>query len=145
MKKMIITLAVAVSSLFAFAGEGNVNSEVLNAFNKEFTTATDVQWTTKDNYYRADFVFNGQYVSAFYSTDSELMGLTRNISSLELPLKLQAKLRKSYSAYWISDLFEVSNNNGTRYYITVENADTKIILQSTDNNSWTEFKKTAKS
>ncbi|MEI9944203.1 MAG: hypothetical protein WDN26_08240 [Chitinophagaceae bacterium] len=143
MKKMIITLAVAVSSLFAFAGEGNVvNAEVLNAFNKEFTGATDVQWTSRDNYFRANFVFNDQYVSAFYSADGEMMGLTRNISSLQLPIKLQTKLKKSYSNYWISDLFEVSNNDGTKYYITVEDADTKIILQSTDYNSWT---KTAKS
>lgn len=143
---MIVTLAVAVSSLFAFAGEGNtVSSEVLNAFNKEFTNATEVQWTEADNYYRANFVFNGQYISAFYSMEGELMGLTKNISSLDLPVKLQTGLKKNYSNYWISDLFEMSNNDGTRYFITVESADTKIILQSTDYNSWTVFKKSTKS
>jgi hypothetical protein len=146
MKQMILTLAVALSSVFAFAGEenANVDAQVLNAFKSEFVTAKDVKWTTSSTYYKASFVFNSQYVSAFYSLDGELMGLTRNITSLELPVKLQSGLRKSYSKYWISELFETSNNDGTRYYVTLENADQKIILKSTGNNTWEVFKKITK-
>ena len=39
MKKIIIMLAIAISSLTAFAGEENVSSTVLNVFNKEFAGA----------------------------------------------------------------------------------------------------------
>ncbi|MGZ5218902.1 MAG: hypothetical protein ACXWV6_03975 [Chitinophagaceae bacterium] len=143
MKKIIIMLAIAISSLTAFAGEENVSSTVLNAFNKEFAGAKEVQWTSADNYYKAGFVFNGQNVTAFYQLDGELIAMTRNISSLELPISLQTNLKNNYSKYWISDLFEISNNEGTSYYITLENADSKIVLKS-DSNKWNTFKKMAK-
>ncbi len=122
MKKIIVTLAIALSTLSSFAGEVKVSSKVLDAFNSSFASATEITWTSTSNYYKASFVFNEQHVFAFYSADGELMGLTRNISSLDLPLTLQTSLKKDYSNYWISDLFEVSNSEGTGYYITVENA-----------------------
>jgi len=145
MKKIIMTLAIAISSVAAFAAEENVSKNVLNAFNKEFNGAKEVKWTAFADYYRAAFVLNDQYISAFYGRGGELLALTRNISSLNLPLNLQTSLRNDYAGYWISDLFEVSNSEGTQYYITVEKADTKIVLRSGDNTSWNVFKKTAKS
>jgi hypothetical protein len=144
MKKMIMTLAIALITLSSFAGEENVSSRVLDAFKTEFTGAKDVEWTTGSNYYKASFLFNGQHVYAFYDLDGELMGVTRYISSLDLPISLQADLKKGYSNCWISDLFEVSNADGTSYYITMENADTKIILKSTGGESWSLYKKSNK-
>lgn len=143
MKKMIMTLAVALSTLCSFAGEVNVNTKVLNAFKTDFATAGEVTWTAGNNYYKAAFVFNGQHVFAFYSNEGEMMGLTRYISSLDLPVNLQANLKKTYSKYWISDLFEVSNSDGTAYYITLENADSKIVLKSSDGR-WSVFQKISK-
>ena len=144
MKKIIIMLAIAISSLTAFAGEENVSSTVLNSFNKQFTGAKEVQWTTTNDYYKAAFVYNGQNVNVFYQLDGGLIAMTRNISSLELPISLQTNLKNNYSKYWISDLFEVSNNEGTSYYITIENAETKIILKSNDTGKWHNYKKMAK-
>lgn len=144
MKKIIMTLAIAISSLMAFAGEENVSANVLKAFNKEFADAKEVTWTVSATYYRAAFVYNNQYISAFYDKSGELLALTRNISSQNLPLKLQTQLRNDYSEYWISDLFEVSNDQGTQYYITLEKADAKLVLRSADNTDWDIFKKTSK-
>ena len=118
MKKIIIMLAVTISSLAAFAGEENVNKKVLNAFNQEFAGAKDVKWTTNETFYKASFEFNGQYVYAFYQLDGELLAITRNISSLDLPINLQSSLKKHYQGYWISDLFEISNNEGTKGFTT---------------------------
>jgi len=144
MKKIIIMLAITISSLAAFAGEENVNTKVLKAFSEEFAGAKDVKWTENDTYYKASFVFNGQYVYAFYKLDGELMAMTRNISSLDLPMTLQSSLKK-HTGYWISDLFEISNNDGTNYYITMENAGSKIVLKSNSAGNWNVFKKSAKS
>ena len=145
MKKLIITLAVALSTLSSFAGEGNVSSRVLDAFNAQFNTAKEVTWSTGANFYKASFVFNNQHVYAFYNLDGELLGLTRYISSLNLPVSLQADLKKDYSEYWIADLFEVSNSEGTYYYITVENADSSLVLKSDSNNDWKVYQKLTKS
>ena len=144
MKKMIVAAAMIVS-LSAFAKEEKkVSPKVLNAFNTEFTTAQEVAWTVSSDYYRADFDMNGQKVSAYYNTDGDLMGITRNISSAQLPVSLQSSLKKNYSNYWISDLFEVANNNGTSYYVTMENGDKKIVLNSTAGSDWSTYKKDRK-
>lgn len=143
MKKMIIAAALFVS-LSAFANEKKISPKVLNAFNTEFTSAQEVQWTVTNDYYKASFDMNGVKVNAFYNVDGELMGLTRNISTAQLPVSLQAGLKKNYSNYWISDLFEVANNNGTSYYVTLENGDKKIVLSSANGSDWSTYKKDRK-
>lgn len=141
---MILMLAVVFSTISVFAREENVNQKVLNAFNTEFAAASDVEWTTGSNYYSAKFVYNGKYVFAFYDENGGLLGLTRYISPVDLPLALQNNLKKNYEGYWISSLFEAAKNDETSYYITVENADTKIVLKSSGN-YWSVDKKTKKS
>lgn len=143
MKKMILTLAIAVSTLSAFAGEVKVSEKVLISFNAEFTTATDIEWTVAANYYMASFVYNEQHVFAYYGTEGELLGMTRYILQTDLPLSLQKEIKKNYVNYWISDLFEVSKNEGTSYFITLENADIKLVLKSSGGN-WSSFKKIKK-
>jgi hypothetical protein len=146
MKKMIMTLAIALSTFVAFAGEENenVSQDVLSAFKKEFGSANQVEWTTGNNYYRAAFIYNSKHVLAFYNTEGELIGLTRYMSSTDLPLGLEMSLKKKYSNYWISDLFEVAKNDSTSYYITLENADAKIVLKSAGGNEWEVYTKTKK-
>jgi len=158
MKKMMLTLAIVIGSIGAAfagsasvnlpatgtAGEEEVNARVLNAFNSEFKAAKDIKWTVAQNYFLASFVYNDQHISAYYSTEGELMGMTRYISPANLPLALQSDLKKNYSGYWVSDLFEVANNDGTAYYITVEDAETKIVLKATNGKSWNSYKKVKK-
>lgn len=144
MKKMILTLAIAISSLSVFAGEANVNEKVLNAFKTEFNSAREVQWTAGANYYMASFIYNEKYVNAYYNEEGELMGLTRNITTADLPFALQANLKNDYSGYWVSDLAEVTKSEGTTYYITLENADTKLVLKAAGGYNWSQYKKTKK-
>jgi hypothetical protein len=146
MKKIIVTLAIAVSSLGAIASgtTETVNKKVLEAFKTEFSTAREVEWTVAADFYKATFIYNERYVFAYYTENGELMGLTGYISPIDLPLALQNNLKKNYENYWVSDLFEAVKNDETSYYITVENADTKIVLRSSGN-SWTTHSKVKKS
>jgi len=73
-----------------------------------------------------------------------LLAVSRNISSENLPIKLQADLKNTYGDYWISDLFENAAHDATTYYITLENADQKLILQSTNSNEWSVYQRTNK-
>jgi len=145
MKKMLLALAMVVTlGTSAFATEENVSENVLNAFKNEFAGAKDVNWTTAASYYKAEFSINGQRIFAFYSLEGELLGAARYISSLQLPLSLLTELRKNYSAYWISDLFEVNKGEGTQYYITLEKNDGFITLKSSNGNDWSTFSKKKK-
>jgi hypothetical protein len=63
---------------------------------------------------------------------------------LDLPLLLQTSLKKYHTNSWITDLFEVSNQDGTSYYVVLETADIKIILKSTDGGNWMVYQKVQK-
>ncbi len=142
MKKMILTLAIIVSTVSAFASE-TVNQKVLNAFKKEFATASEVSWTVRTDYYKATFSYNGKYIFAFYNEEGEMLGMSRHLSPIDLPLALQNNLKKGYEGYWVSDLFEAAKNEETNYYVTLENADTKIVLKSAGN-GWSIYNKIKK-
>ncbi len=146
MKKimMMLALVLTVGTSFAFTGEEAVNKQALNAFKKEFAGATDAAWTVGNNYYKVTFSLNDEKLFAYYNTQGEFLAVTRNISSLQLPLTLQTSLKRSYSNYWISDLFEVAKNDGTNYYVTLETADTKIVLKSADGTDWSIYQKSKK-
>lgn len=142
---MILTLAIAVSTLSAFAaGEEEVSPKVLSAFKTEFSTAKEVKWTAGEDYYEATFVYNDKYLFAWYRADGELLGLSRFISPDDLPMSLQKSLKENYEGYWISDLFEVAKNDGTTYYVTLENADSKLVLRTSDTFGWNFHKKVKK-
>ncbi|MCZ2458453.1 MAG: hypothetical protein LC128_02410 [Chitinophagales bacterium] len=146
MKKIILSIAMFVTfgTMSAFADSSTVNPKVLAAFNNDFKNTGKVEWTTGMDYFKATFVFNGSYVFAFYSTDGKLLGITRNISSLDLPVSLQRNLKKDYSNYWISDLFELSNGNSTSYYVTLEKAESTIVLKADAGGEWTLYSKAVK-
>jgi mRNA deadenylase 3'-5' endonuclease subunit Ccr4 len=146
MKRLAFTLAIVVSFLAfsSFSDDDSVAPAALKSFKTSFNSAKEVNWQVTEKFYKANFSLNGQYVSAYYDTEGKMIALTHNISSLQLPIALQASLKKNYEAYWISDLFEMANEDGTTYYITLENADSKLVLKS-GSAEWSLFKKQRKS
>ena len=147
MKKLIT--AVLLSSILlmntAFANKPeNVSYKVEAAFHQEFGQAKDVNWQKTDSYYKAIFKMNNEVVNAYFTHDGELLGIIRNILSTQLPLNLQTSLRKEYEGYWITELFEFARPDSNGYYITIQNADEVITLQSTDGSSWSTYSKAKK-
>lgn len=143
MKPLLIalTLLATVITTSSFASETTVAPSVLKSFKNQFTTAQEVDWTVTKTLYKAQFSINGQYAIAYYEADGTMVAVTRNISSTQLPIALQGKLQKNCENHWISDLFEVTNEEGTTYYVTLENADEKIVMKSSNNTNWNNFKK----
>lgn len=148
---ILLTIATTAFSSASFANSSNpkpveprVAPSVIRSFQKTFTAAQEADWTVAENFYKVQFAMSGQYVTAFYSPNGNLLGVTRNISSLQLPLTLQTELKKDYRDLWITDLFEVSNEDGTNYYVTLENSETKITLKGSADSKWTTYKKSRK-
>lgn len=147
MKRLFVTLTLALGlfSLSSFASDDyKVSDAAVKSFNSSFKSASEVSWTVTGDIYKASFLLNGQYVAAYFDTYGKMKALTRNISSTQLPLTLQASLKKNHDCYWITDLFEVSNDEGTTYYITLEDGDSKITMKSTQNSDWSNYKKVRK-
>jgi hypothetical protein len=145
MKKILFVLGFLAIVGFSNAYPSErVSPKVLSSFKSEFSNATDVQWETGNNYFRATFSMNDQRVFAYYSIEGELISVARYISSVQLPVNLFANLKNDYNKYWISDLFEVSNSEGVHYYVTLENADTKLVMKSSNGGSWVTYSKSKK-
>ncbi|MBA2745243.1 MAG: hypothetical protein H0U44_03355, partial [Flavisolibacter sp.] len=113
-------------------------------FNHSFKQATEVEWSVGDHFYKANFVLNSQHLTAFFSGDGEFLAVTRNISPLQLPVNLQTSLKKQQEGLWITSLFEVASETGTTYYITLEDADVKLVYTSS-HSSWNLYQRLAKS
>lgn len=147
MKKMIMSVVVmlfiGVSSSFANHTE-NVNQKAQSSFNKDFAAAKEVKWENTKEFTKVTFTLNAQVMTAYYNTNGEMIAMTRNIVSGQLPISLLTSLKKDYNEFWISDLFEMAAENSTTYYVTLENAETRLVLRSDSNGNWEQFKKERK-
>ena len=139
----VFIFITGISSAFANDNE-EVNDKVVRSFNKEFAGAQNVQWVITKEFVKATFTLNEQVVYAYYGQQGNLMGVTRNILSGQLPISLLTDFKKNYSNYWITDLFEMAVNSENAYYMTVEDSDHKIVLKSNGTIGWDVFKKERK-
>jgi hypothetical protein len=148
MKHRILTLALllslSLSNIFANTNEEVVNYRASNSFKKEFTQAQDVKWENSKDFVKATFKMNDQIMIAYYTNGGELLGVTRNITTSQLPINLLTDVKKNHSNAWISDLFEITTNDETSYYITLQDADQTLVLKSSGTTGWTTFKKQKK-
>jgi hypothetical protein len=147
-----LLLTIGVSNSFARSAHsgGNTNGSNTNGghnnnawLNKDFSQVELLDTKTDADYTRFTFKMSGIILNAFYSNQGELLAVTHNITSTQLPITLLMQIKGDYANYWISDLFELSSHGQSNYYITLENAEKTITLRSSDNN-WEVFSKTTK-
>jgi hypothetical protein len=144
-KKMITLMAFVLLAVTAtFANGADISKDALAAFSNTFAKANNVKWEKNEKYDKASFQLNGQSLTALLSEKGEIIAVSRNILSTELPINLQVSFNKNFSGYWISDLVEYAIDGETTYYVTIENADEKTILESVGTYDWSLFKKMSK-
>jgi hypothetical protein len=147
MKKSILIWAVLLftATSFSYANPADeVNNSVKTSFKKDFGNPDEVKWENQKGFLIATFSLNGKITYAYYSKSGNLIAVTRNILSSQLPIRQLLSLEKNYKGYWITDLFEIDANQETSYFITLENADYKLVLKSDDVEGWNEYKKEKK-
>jgi hypothetical protein len=146
MKKIVLSAAFLFGLGLAavYAEEPDINARAKEAFQNQFPAAENQEWSAGSDYYKVNFLYNGNFINAFYSPEGEFIATIRNISSVNLPVMLQTGLKNNYDGYWITELYEMARQDGNSYFITLENADKKIVLKSSNGISWTAHKKAAK-
>ena len=144
MKRKILSwvlLLMTVSS-YSFANQGDgTNTQVTSSFKKDFANAREVKRETDKAFVKLTFTLNEEVMFAYYSQNGDLMAVSRNILSNNLPLPQLIKLKNKYADYWITDLFEINSDIETAYYITLENSESKLILKSNCTDGWEVYKK----
>ena len=145
MKTLLIAAALLAGTFtksFA-ANDLAVQPTVLNSFNTTFASATEVDWSRSEELYKAVFLLNGQYVSAYFKEDGSIAAIARHITATSLPMILQTSLKNAYKSQWVTDVLEVTGENGLQYYATIENADTKVVLKASST-TWSTYQKSRK-
>lgn len=144
-----IALAIAlvltmVSTSFANTTNDDHNTAVTASFHKDFKKAELLTSETEKDYTKLTFKMNDMVLFAFYSEEGQLLAVTRNIKSNQLPINLLIQVKQDYANYWISELFEFNSDGTNAYYITLENADSSITLRSSGTDTWDVYTKKTK-
>jgi len=138
-KKLVFAFALllTVGITSSFAATTNDKTDVIKAsFKKDFQKAELMNLEASPNYTRLTFKMNDMILFAFYSDNGDLLAVTRNIRSTQLPIQLLLDLKRDYANYWITDLFEFNGDGTNSYYVTVENSDSVITLRATGSDNW---------
>lgn len=121
---LALVLAVGLTPVVANNKNG-VDDRVKNALEKEFPGATLVKWNDVEDYHVASFVFDGVRVEAYYDLEGELQGYGRCVQFERLPLPVTMAFEKRFKGAYFLEALEVSNEDGTSYWVSVETGDQK--------------------
>ena len=141
-KTVLLGVFAMLIGLSSFArSEEEVCEAILQSFKKEFVGAQDVIWEISKTRTKATFKLSGQVMFAYFQDNGELIAVVHNITSAQLPITLLMDIKKNYQDYWITDLFEISGEGTSSYFVTLQSADQTIVLKSDGAQSWNTFRK----
>ena len=140
MKKIILSIAIGLAVFStAFAKPNSINDRAVAAFQKDFNKASDVSWASTSNYEMATFMMDNETQFAYYDFQGNLIGVVHHMLTSGLPANLSKDIKKRYSNYWVSELFQITTDEGVHYYIRLKNADETIAMTSEGGNGWQRF------
>jgi hypothetical protein len=144
-KLLMAALLVVTIAGSAFATETTtVSSTIANSFAYDFKKASDVTWSTSDNYVKATFVLNNQRMEAFYNVDGEKIGSSTAFNVEELPMNAKRVFAKKYSGYTVKQAIAFTGTEETEFYISAENDKEAVILKVDSLGAVSTYKRTSK-
>jgi len=142
-KLFIATAASLAIAIGAFAkGTSATNTVAFKQLKAEFKDAANVTWSsTQTNLTEASFEWNGQKLHAFYNADGDQVAVSREVSDDKLPLKAMQTIKSKYDGYKTLEAIEYNSaEEGLSYYVSLENANKKVILKVSVEGSVSVFK-----
>ena len=139
---MTLLLSVALLSSSAFAQKisaDKVPAAVSSAFNKKFPTATKIIWSMENKTeYEAEFMFNGEGVSANFDNTGKWLETEIEMKVTDLPETIKTALTKDFDGYRVKEAskmetdkygkcFEVEIQKGEERFDVLYSADGKIL------------------
>jgi len=142
---LLLALFLTVASSFSFAGTtSDLSPRLRTSFRHDFKNANVISSEINEKFIKVTFSMNNTILSAYYSTGGKLLGVVHNILSSQLPVELQRDLRQGYSNYWINELFEISKDGESNYYVSLENTDEVLNLRATPDQGWEVYSRAKK-
>jgi hypothetical protein len=134
MKKFItLTLAIVFIGTTAFADTNNKASySSTTNFYAQHSDASDISWSSDGKFDKASYMENGVKSEAFYTTDGELVGISKNFAFDKLPKSaLQTITTKfTYPSFSLENCIAFENTDGdTTYFISMNGEKENLILE----------------
>ncbi len=113
--------------------QGNKVSDLSkDQFSQDFGDISGVVWKRVDNLDQATFVKSGHSITAYYDTNSNLIGTTSPVKFANLPAKGRKQINEKYKGYKIGPVIffkdnELINSPMTLYGTQFEDADNYFV------------------
>jgi len=121
MKKTIFAFLAFISfSAIAAGPRPEINQRILSSFTQTFSFAEDVVWQEDNHLYQANFWQGGINIRARYDDQGNLLETIRYYFEKQLPPVVLAKVKKKYTGKSIFGITEISSDENTTYYITLQ-------------------------
>lgn len=120
---MFVSLSLLFVSIVAVhaANPGTApDPQLEKLFEKEFASAEHVAWSVEEGYNKASFILAGRRAIAWYDMNRQLVGTIRDLSFDQLPLAVIRSLQSKFQDAVMMTMYEISNQEGTRYKVTLE-------------------------
>ena len=146
MKRSIIVFAaiLTVITTTAFVGAKPGGNPAEATFQKEFSGATNVEWTQAKDIISVSFVLSDSRILAYFTTDGELIGTARNVLFNQLPLAVIKEINNRYGNAPISDIIEYTSGMDTFYGMYVDTPTKHLKIKVTAEGDVTVQQKTKK-
>ena len=132
---LLLALTIFVSSAYA---SPDPNKEIQESFKKEFPNTKALAWIEVGDFMRATFLLDGQRTEAYFSEDGILQGSVRYLFFSQLPLAVMKAVEKRYVDADPLDVYEITNDEGTSYRITLESQEKKYKIKVDANGNITQ-------
>lgn len=131
MKKILLLAVLTIVTVSATFAD-DLNNTIVENLKKNYSAATNINWEITDDYTLVEFTLNGQKMRTFYNTDGNLIGISKKVEVSAIPTAFASEIAQKYAGYVVTEalLFnDKTDNNSTKYYITVTGVDSKVVLQ----------------
>ena len=132
---LVISLAIKVTPILA-NGSSVPNASIIETFNKEFKGAEGVRWQQVGDFQMALFTYHEHDIAAYFLADGELIGCSRDLLFNELPAAVTKSFEKRFEGAFYEMIHEISNEEGTSYWITLEAGNKRYHVKSDANGTF---------
>lgn len=131
MKNIILATALLVAlGAMSFTGEKNTDKNLLNELSTTLKSSLQVHWTSKEEYSKATFNFNGKTASAFYASDNELLGFSIKFNPADLPAVVSDGIKNKYGDWSLTEAIIFIDAAGyINYYARVEKNNKSLAIK----------------
>lgn len=137
--KKILLMSVVFTAFTALAGAARpvIPATVIGEFRKQFGAKVTVRWEeidetdSKRNLYVGHFIQDGIWSDAYFDEAGEFVGIGRNITSDQLPVRLLDLEQSKFKGYDVIEVYEyyLKNAEIPVYGLTIRNKKKMIFLK----------------